>query len=120
MKVWIGKSLIVIGTIHNIVGVMIGWEIFGQMISEGLFNTVVMQNDRHAAFWFLFAGFALMLIGALVDWCEKTVGKLPGFLGWSFLALAVSGAFIMPESGFWLVFVPTIALLIRNKKAKAI
>jgi hypothetical protein len=105
-------------TIHNIVGVMIGYQIFGEMFREGLFNTVVIQHDRNAAFWFLFSGFALMLIGALVDWCEKNVGFLPRFLAWSFLAMTVSGAFVMPQSGFWLLFVPTIGLMVRNRKER--
>ena len=34
---------------------------------SGLFNTVNGQPVREAAFWFLFSGFALMILGALVD-----------------------------------------------------
>ena len=118
MKAWRGKSLFAIGVIHNVVGFLIGYQILGEMLREGLFNTITEQHDRNAVFWFIFSGFALMLFGATVDWMERSVKDLPRFLGPSFLVLTVVGAFIMPESGFWLLFVPSIGMLVRGQRER--
>jgi len=116
MNAWIGKSLVVIGIIHTLFGIGIGYTIFGQMAREGLFNTVVMQHDRNAAFWFMYAGFALLLLGFLLDWCERTLGQVPRFLGWSLLVLTVPSVVIMPQSGLWLLLVPSIGLILRSRR----
>lgn len=114
MRAWIGKSLIVIGIIHTLFGLGMGYPIFAEMAREGLFNTVVEQFDRNAAFWFLYAGFTLLLLGALLDWCERTFRATPRFLGWSLLAITVPGLVIMPQSGLWLLLIPSIGLLVRR------
>ena len=117
MKPWIGISLIIIGIIHTIFGLGVGYGIFGEMIREGLFNTVVEQFERNAAFWFLYAGLVLILLGLLLDWCERTFGATPRFLGWGLLALTVPGVVIMPQSGLWLIFIPTVGLLLRRSRS---
>ena len=116
MKAWIGKSFIIIGIIHTAFGLVVCHTILGQLVREGLFNTISGQYDRESAFWFLFSGFAIIIIGALVNWCEHMGRYLPSFLGWSFLAITVSGVVIMPLSGFWLLFVPTAGILLRGRK----
>jgi len=116
MRAWIGKSIVAIGIVHSIFGLGMGHAILADMVREGLFNTVVAQFDRNAAFWFLYTGFALLLLGALVDWCEKTKGTTPRFLGWGLLALTVPGLVIMPQSGFWLLLIPSIGLLARRSQ----
>ncbi len=116
MKAWIGKSLLVIGLLHSIFGFVVFRGVLGDLVRDGLFNTIDMQADRNAAFWFLFGGFALLIIGGLVDWAERTKLALPPFLTWSFLVLTSAGCVIMPKSGFWLLFVPIIGLLVRRSK----
>jgi len=119
MKPWIGKSLIVIAIIHTLIGIGLGVSegIFAEMLGEGLVNTVVQQYDRNAAFWFLYSGFGLGLLGMLLDWCERRLRETPRFLGWALLALTVPGVVIMPQSGLWLVFIPTVGLLLRRSGA---
>jgi hypothetical protein len=120
MRIWIGKSLIVIGLIHSFFGFVVFRGIIGDIFSEMLFNTINVntindsQLDRHTAFWFLFLGFALLILGGLIDWAECKNCELPSFLKWSFLAFTVFGCFIIPVSGFWLLLVPTIGLFIRG------
>ena len=116
MKVWIGKSIFAIGIIHSIFGFVVFHSTIGILLGEGLFNTVNQQPDRGAVFWFLFTGFALLIVGALVNWIERTQAALPSFLSWSFLAFTAAGAFIMPISGFWLLLVPTVGLFVRSTK----
>ena len=116
MRIWIGKCLIIIGIIHSIFGFIVFHSIIADLAREMLFNSVDRQPDRNAAFWFLFTGFALIIIGGLIDWAERKYGELPSFLKWSFLAITIVGCFIMPKSGFWLLFIPTIGLLLRKNK----
>lgn len=93
MKSWVGRSILVIGMLHTLVGVV------------------------EAAFWFLFTGFALLIIGGLVVWIERNNMYTPAFLSWSFLSIAAVGAFMMPVSGFWLLFIPTIGLFRRPRQS---
>jgi hypothetical protein len=116
MRIWIGKSLIIIGIIHSIFGFIVFHNIIADLVREMLFNSINSQLDRNTAFWFLFTGFAIIIIGGLIDWAERKHSELPSFLKWSFVAITVLGCFIMPKSGFWLLFIPTIGLLLRRNK----
>ncbi|MCP4539668.1 MAG: molecular chaperone GroEL [Chloroflexi bacterium] len=116
MKAWIGKALIGIGVVHSIGGFLFFGPILSALFNEGLFNTITVSGDigREAAFWFLFGGFMVMIIGGLVDRLERLGEHLPAFLGWSFAALTILGAIIMPASGFWLLIIPTIGMIRRR------
>jgi hypothetical protein len=117
MKAWIGKSVFIIGLLHSVGGFSMFWNVLGEIAGEGFLNTVDMQPDRNAAFWFLFGGFMLLIIGGLIDWAERKKLVLPPFLKWSFLVLTAAGCVIMPKSGFWLLIVPIVGLFLRGKKA---
>ena len=119
MKVWIGKSVLFIGIIHLGFGFIFFRYILAELGREMLFNTVDGQPDREAAFWFLFSGVALLIIGGLIQWFEQRQFDLPLFLKWSFLAITLLGCFIMPKSGFWLLFIPTIGMYFHQNKKTA-
>jgi hypothetical protein len=118
MKTWIGKTLIGIGVVHSIGGFLFFRPILSVLLNEGLFNTITVGGDlgREAAFWFLFGGFALMLIGGLVDRLERFGEHLPAFLGWSFAVLTILGVIVMPASGFWLLIPPTAGMIRRSRR----
>lgn len=119
MKIWIGKSVIVIGILHTVVGIIVFYNVLFLLISERLFNTITLnqQPNREATFWFLITGFALLIIGGLIDYIEQNNLDSPTFLPWSFLSITVMGAIIMPISGFWLLFIPTVGMF-RCKRKK--
>ncbi len=119
MKSWVGWSILVIGILHALVGVVAFHDFLITIFREGLFNTIGLkyQPEREAAFWFLFTGFTLLIIGGLVVWIERNKMRVPAFLSWSFLAITVTGAFMMPASGFWLLLIPTIGLFLRPGKS---
>jgi hypothetical protein len=114
MKAWIGKSVIGIGIIHSLFGFVVSRGVIGDLFSEGLFNTVNGEPVREQVFWFLFAGFAWLILGALIDWLERSGRPLPGFFAWALLAMTAVGVFIMPISGLWLFFIPTTGLVLRH------
>ncbi|MCP4654925.1 MAG: hypothetical protein GY856_05845 [bacterium] len=115
MKAWIGKFLFGIGVIHSLFGFVFMRSTLAVLWSEGLFNTVNGQPGREAVFWFLYTGFLLLIMGALVDRLEKSGFGIPPFLAWSFLALTVIGAVVMPISGLWLLVPPVVGMFVRAR-----
>jgi hypothetical protein len=114
MKRWVGRSIVAIGLLHTVFGLVGFRNILAMLLREGIFNTVNGQPDREMAFWFIFFGFLLIVFGALIDWCESKGIKLPLFLGWGLLTITIIGVMLMPVSGFWLVIIPSIGA-IRDK-----
>jgi quinol-cytochrome oxidoreductase complex cytochrome b subunit len=111
-KAWIGKSILAIGILHIIVGIIVFHDVLALLVSEKLVNTITLrqQPDRAEAFWFLLTGFALLIVGGLVDWIERNGVNAPAFLPWSFLSIIVVIGLMMPISGVWLFIVPTVGL----------
>ena len=99
--------LIATGVLHNAIGFTIGAPVLGEIVREGFFNTIGMQPDRNAAFWFLLSGFALMLMGLLL----LELRHIPKAFAWSLLTLSLMGVVLMPLSGFWLVLPQTFYML---------
>lgn len=114
MKRWVGRSIIIIGILHTVFGLIGFRDILAVLLGEGIINTVNGQPDREMAFWFIFFGFSTMVFGALIDWCESKEIKLPPAIGWGLLTMSVIGVLLMPASGFWVVMIPSIGL-IRHK-----
>lgn len=116
MKAWIGKSLVAIGIAHTIVGILLFRSVLAVLVKEGLINTIPLNAppEREAAFWFLFSGFELLIIGSLVNRIECNKESLPSFLGWTLAVLTILGLIIMPASGSWLLIVPTVAMIHRG------
>ncbi len=114
MKRWVGRSIVAIGLLHTVFGLVGFRNILAMLLRDGIFNTVNGQPDREMAFWFIFFGFLLIVFGALIDWCESKGIKLPPFLGWGLLTITIIGVMLMPVSGFWLLIIPSIGA-IRDK-----
>ncbi|MHB9002256.1 MAG: DUF6463 family protein, partial [Thermoanaerobaculia bacterium] len=108
---WIGKAIVGIGVIHTLFGLWFMRGTLVELLDDGLFNTVPGHPTREAVFWFLFTGFALIVLGVLIHWLEARNIAPPAFLGWSLLALTSAGIFLMPASGFWLLLAPVAGLL---------
>ena len=101
MKAWIGKSIVAIGVIHSIFGFVAFRSTIGTLLGEGLFNTVNQQSDREAVFWFLVTGFALLIVGALVNWIERTQAALSSSQARRQLAARTA-----KQNGNWLFWAP--------------
>ncbi|MEO1147341.1 MAG: DUF6463 family protein [Cyanobacteria bacterium J06638_22] len=116
MQAWIGKALFAIGVIHTLFGIIVMHETLSILVGEGLFNTVNGQPGREAVFWFLFTGFLLLIVGALINWIEQHHATLPTFLRWSFLALTLLGIIVIPISGVWLIIPCVVGIFVRASK----
>lgn len=115
MKPWIGKVIIAIGIIHNTVGFIFLGKFGKPILMEGIFNTVNGQLEREAFFWFMFGGIAMILVGALINWIEKSNLAFPKFISWSLLAVTLTVVIIMPLSGGWFFWIPTIGAFRKSK-----
>jgi len=118
-KVTVGAMLIGIAIVHTFVGVLIGLGFdpsipstgapaFGAMLADGVIDSVGADPVRGAVTWFLLWGFVLALVG-LVSHQSERAGLAPSrSFAWSFGAMCVLGVVLMPASGFWLGFGPTL------------
>ncbi|UCE07736.1 MAG: hypothetical protein JSW07_06810 [bacterium] len=115
---WIGKWIFAVGVIHTLFGIAFMKTTLAVLWSERLFNTVNGQPDREATFWFLYTGFLLLIVGALVNQVEKHGLTVSSFVNWALVVLTIIGVVVMPISGIWLLLPPVAGLLIRKKKTK--
>lgn len=105
--------LIATGILHNTIGLVFGVSVLADIFRAGLFNTVhPPYYEREAIFWFLFAGFAMMLWGALL----LSMSHVPKVFSVGLLVLCVLGAIMMPVSGFWLVIPQAVYMLVQPTK----
>lgn len=114
MKLWkySGIYLIATGVIHNVVGILMGWEVLRDIVQDGLVNSVNTQPDRNAIFWFLCLGFFWMIIGQFLhNYILERNKALPVRFGWYLLVFAIVVCVIMPISGLWLL-VPQALIII--------
>ena len=118
MRRWVGRWLAGVGILHILFGVAAFADPLREIAAEGFWNAVDAHPDRSVAFWFVFAGPLIVLLGALVDWVEAhaPVG-LPRFLGWTLLVFALLGGILMPLSGFWLFLPPALGVLLDRRTA---
>jgi Family of unknown function (DUF6463) len=121
MKKWIGRWLIGVSALHTFFAVAVFGEVLASIIKRGVFNTVGADPMTGAVVWFVLFGAMLFVCGLAVAELEKSLsGQLPKIIGWSLLTLATVGVVLMPKSGFWLVFPPAIAVLVKKANAKPV
>lgn len=119
MKPWVGRWLVAVSAVHTVFAVAVFGEVLASIVKRGVFNTVGADPMVGAVVWFVLFGAMLFVCGLAVTTVEKSSsGELPKVIGWSLLVLAIVGVVLMPASGFWLVFPPAIAVLVRKSNAK--
>lgn len=111
-KITSGSWLIATGVLHNLVGLALGGAVIGSILEGGVLNAAT-RMDQQAIFWFEVSGLLMMMLGGVMRRSERAGEGLPTWLGWSLLALGLTGAACMPASGFWLVVAQGVWLLVR-------
>ncbi|MCP3139144.1 DUF6463 family protein [Pyxidicoccus xibeiensis] len=120
MRVTTGTLLMVIGALHQAVGLVLFREPLLEMVRAGVFDTVGEDTSpRAAAFWFLATGLFMILAGALCRWVERAVGRPPpaGF-AWGLLGLGLFFVVPMPDTGGWTLFPLGVLALFRARAPK--
>jgi uncharacterized membrane protein len=119
MNYWIGRWLMVVSAIHTFFAVAVFGEVLASIARRGVFDTVGTDPMTGAVVWFVLFGLILFICGLAIAELEKSsADRLPKSIGWSLLAMAIIGVILMPASGFWLVFPPAIAVLVKKANAK--
>lgn len=126
-RVTSGQVLMATGVVHQVVGVLIGLglgdeldgrNLFAEITEAGGVASIAPDLGRMTLFWFLFFGFAMLMLGSLMHHCERRGQVLPESLGWQMGVLAVAGSLMIPASGFWLI-IPQGLWIVREARRRA-
>ncbi len=107
-----GALLVATGILHNVVALLhpkLRCPLIELVTKKGFFGSVPQGeeeggHERRTSFWFVTTGFCMMIAGqALALFTEATGKAPPRSLGFSLLALGITGGLMLPRSGFWLV-----------------
>jgi hypothetical protein len=100
-SVAVGSLLVLIGTLHQCIGVLLWWRVILAVLRDGFVDAIAGDPLRMAVFWFLIAGWLMIIAGQALREIER-VRPLPARFGWRLIAFAVVGGLAIPASGFWL------------------
>ncbi|NMO19933.1 DUF2867 domain-containing protein [Pyxidicoccus fallax] len=122
MRVTNGSLLMVIGALHQGVGLVLYRELLLEMARAGVFNSVGGDTSaRAAAFWFFMMGVGIILLGALARWVERDLNRpLPASFGWGLIAWALFNGIPMPDTGAWTLVPLGLRVLFQARKATAL
>lgn len=112
-----GWLLMGIGALHVLLFLWWGAPELKAVADDGFFDAIDPDRDRQMIFWSLSFGVMGFFLGQLISWVEAQGRQAPGWVGWELLTLAVIGAALMPVSGWWLVMVPAVLILVGSRRA---
>lgn len=115
MKRWIGRWMIGTSILHTLFAAFVFWETWIQIWQYGVLDTVKENVAIAAPVFFLLWGLIYFVFGTTVDFFEKKQNKsLPLTLGWGLFINGLIAVVLIPESGFWLLFPPAIAIILEK------
>ena len=118
MKRWIGRWIIATSIIHTAFALFVFWDIWVQIVANGIFDTVKENSEVGAPVFFLLWGLLYFVFGLVIDALEKKQIALPMSLGWGLLMNAIVAVVLIPQSGFWLLFPPSIFAIMSKRNRK--
>ena len=113
---WVGRSIIIVGALHCLVGAMIFTAPLMEIVNSGVWNSVDGFRGRPLAFWFEFTGLLTIVFGSGIDWMEKTHIALPPIVGYGFCGLVLLAVIAMPVGGGWLLMPSAAGLLVKRHR----
>jgi Family of unknown function (DUF6463) len=109
----VGRTLMLIGMVHALGGVLVGWRPLARIFLKGFFGEgdstlghLPSRVDQEAVFWFLLWGVMAFLLGQAVARLEDLGEALPARLGWGLAAMSLAAIALAPKGGFWWVLLP--------------
>jgi len=121
-----GLALVAIGVLHSLALFLpgaIGFPgIWSEIRDAGVVDAVSSKALRiWGYYWFLMPGFALIVLGILCVWVERSLKRpVPGQVGWALLFLAAFGIVLDTDTGFWLVLAVAISIIVAAKRHAAV
>lgn len=123
-----GKTLLALGAGHFLFGVSswaFGKQFIGFMhnaffkVSDGLMEFPLlngtMDYESFAAFWFVYFGLLLIVLGTAVNYIENSVSQLPPSFVWTYFVMVLVGAVMIPFSGMTLLMLPHALYMITQE-----
>lgn len=105
----VGPALAGIAVLHlGSTAVVYGSE-WAMIIKDGLVNAVTTPATE-AAFWWVAAGWGVVMMAALAWIFEARAGRLPVGFAILLLAFTAFSVVFMPDSGFWLFLIPAVII----------
>ncbi len=120
-----GLALIVIGLVHSLALIrpgIVGFEgVWSEIARAGYVNSVSIEAPRiWGYYWFLMPGFALIVLGIVCAWVERTLNRtLPARAGWALLGFAAFGIALDTNTGFWLVLAVAVNIVVASLREPA-
>jgi Family of unknown function (DUF6463) len=109
----VGRTLMLIGAVHMLGGVLVGWEPLVRIFQEGFFGEadstighIPAEEEQEMVFWFMLWGVMAIFFGQVVARVEGLGERLPAWLGWELAAMSLLGIMLAPKGGFWWVLLP--------------
>jgi len=118
--VLIGDVITATGVLHLGLGAVTFAGPLGDMARAGVVNSMGAFADRQAMLWYFVAGGFLLTAGLTIRWLRKRTGIAPLPLGWGLMVIAALGAAVAPVSGFWLVLVEGVLLVVLGRTRREV
>lgn len=118
-KISDGAGLMIIAGLHELVGLVEGFDVTVAILRDGVVNALGEDWMRHALFWFHVTGLALFVIGDALRVIEEASGAVPARFGAMMLGVGIFGAVLLPVSGFWLVIAWGAFMVFRAMRRRA-
>lgn len=119
-----GLALVGIGLVHSLVALVmpeaIGFSGIWKEIGDAGIVDAVKPESLHiwGYYWFLVPGLLMILYGLLCHWIENQLSRsLPSFAGWGLLAVASFCIVLDIDTGFWLVLLVAINMIVASRRA---
>ncbi|MCB9592563.1 MAG: hypothetical protein H6719_07515 [Sandaracinaceae bacterium] len=119
MKISDGVGLMVIATLHELVGLVAGFSVTVDIARDGVVNALGEDWMRQALFWFHVSGAALFIVGEALRTLERATGSVPRRFGYLTVAIGLVGVVMLPASGFWLVLAWGARMVLRGRRVRA-
>lgn len=115
---WVGRSIIAVGAIHCVFGLVILRAPLMDILNDGVWNAVDGFRGRPLAFWFEYAGFLTIVFGLTIDRMEREGVTVPRIVGYGFCILVALAIIAMPVSGGWLLIPGALGLLLKTQRGQ--
>jgi hypothetical protein len=113
-----GNLLVATGILHNMVGFIMGSDPLIKILQAGVWNSITGHQDkRDMLVWFLYSGFAMIVMGVILQrMIQRKEQHSFSLIGWFTFLSGVAISVLEPISGGWLLIPQGLILMSVKKK----